>query len=119
MNLLDSRSDIRVAHYRFMTGLQRINAVNLFYPNITRDEMDRIAYELTNIKSSIRNSHAKRVSSPIDQSPLTYGNNRNRRDIHAIETEYGCDVYSKLIIPVIILIIFMFLIPKAQRKCRK
>ena len=55
MNLLDARSDIRVAHYRFMTGLQRIDAINLFYPNITRDEMDTISFELTNIKKSIRN----------------------------------------------------------------
>ena len=59
MNLLEARGDIRVAHYRFMTGLQRIDATNLYYPNITRDEMDVIAYELANIKRSIRNRFIK------------------------------------------------------------
>ena len=66
MNLLDSRSDIRVAHYRFMSGLQRIDATDLFYPNISRDDMDTIAYELANLKRSIRQRFYKMVLKTID-----------------------------------------------------
>ena len=80
MNLLDNRGDIRVLNLRFMTGLQRIEAVNLFSYDQTEDERTIITSKLMEMKKMIRDSHSGRRATPeaVEEMKAEY---RVRREV--------------------------------------
>ena len=65
MNLLDHKGDVRVLYLRFITGLQRIEAENLFSYEQTEDERTIITTKLMEMKKMIRDSHSGRRATPI------------------------------------------------------
>ena len=108
MNYLDNKGDIRVLNLRFINGLARIEAENLYSYDQTFDEREIIAHKLMEVKKMIKNSHSNRKESPEDVAKMI-ADYRVRRSAEPEEIKF--DLQIILLLP-LLLIICLIIIKK-------
>ena len=107
MYLLDNKGDIRVLYSRFINGLDRIEAENLYSYDQSEDERITIQRQLLTMKKMIRDSHSGRKARPelVAKMMAEY---RVRREIEfEPDTTMEQQVIYKAFIPLQLLIILI------------
>lgn len=111
MYLLDNKGDIRVLYSRFINGLDRIEAENLYSYDQSEDERITIQNQLLTMKKMIRDSHSGRKARPelVAKMMAEY---RVRREIGSEpEAIWNGQVIYKTLLPLqllIIIVIYLF-----------
>ena len=111
MHLLDNKGDIRVLYSRFINGLDRIEAENLYSYDQSEDERITIQNQLLTMKKMIRDSHSGRKARPelVAKMMAEY---RVRRDVDfEPKTIWNEQAVYRALFPLqllIILVIYLF-----------
>ena len=111
MNYLDNKGDVRVMHLRFINGLARIEAENLYSYDQSYDEREIIATKLMEVKKMIRNSHSNRKESPEDVAKMI-AEYRVRRSADNPEYETTIQLRSPIFIISLIILLCLLLLKK-------
>ena len=114
MYLLDNRGDIRVLYSRFVNGLDRIEAMNLYSYDQSEDERTTIRRQLLTMKRMIKDARSGRKANPelVAEMIADY---RVRRDTNVPETE--TQVIYNFVLPLqLIVIIILCLFACMKRK---
>lgn len=116
MYLMDNRGDIRVLYSRFINGIERIDAENLYSYDQTEDERTTIRSQLLTMKKMIRDSHSGRKARP-DLVAKMIAEYRVRREIDSEPNNVTNfqEIY-KILFPIQLLIIIICLFACMKRK---